>query len=101
EAKLDIGLHSDFWLKLGLDTVNARLIDSHTFLPRIPPVRGHIGLDIRHKGLSVRPELILAAAQNKIATTETSTAGYATASLAGSYTITRGHQLHMFSAELF
>ena len=101
EAKLDIGLQSDFWLKLGLDTVNAKLIESHTFLPRIPPVRGRIGFDMRYKALSVRPELILAAAQNKIFSTETSTAGYATVNLAGSYTITRGHQLHMISAELF
>lgn len=101
EAKFDVALHPNFWLKLGADTVNARLTDEHTFLPRIPPVRGRIGFDARHKGLSVRPELVLAYAQNKIFPTEERTAGYATVNLSGSYTVARAHQLHMFSAELF
>ena len=70
EARLDVGLHPNFWLKLGADAVNARLVDEHTFLPRIPPVRGRIGFDGRYKGLSVRPELVMAYAQNKIFPTE-------------------------------
>jgi iron complex outermembrane receptor protein len=101
EARLDVALHPKLWLKLSADTVNARLTGTHTFLPRIPPVKGRIGFDARYKGLSFRPELVLAYAQNKVFPTETTTAGYATVNLAGSYTIARAHIMHLFSAELF
>ena len=101
EARLDLGVHPNFWINLGADVVNARLKDSKTFLPRIPPVRGRIGFDARYKGLSFRPELVMAHAQNKIFPTETRTAGYATANLIGSYTVARQHQLHVFSVNLF
>jgi iron complex outermembrane receptor protein len=101
EAKLDVGVHPNFWINLGADAVNARLTSSNIFLPRIPPVRGRIGFDARYKGLSFRPELVMAYAQNKIFPTETPTAGYAAVNLIGSYTIARPHQLHMFAADLF
>lgn len=101
EAKLDLGLHPNLWLKLGVDTVNARLTSSRTFLPRIPPVRGRVGLDARYKGLSFRPELVMSYAQNKIFPTETPTAGFATVNLSAIYTIARSHYLHMFSAGVF
>jgi iron complex outermembrane recepter protein len=101
EAKLNIALHPNFWINLGADAVNARLTESKTFLPRIPPVRGRIGFDARHKGLSIRPELVMAYAQNKIFPTETRTAGYAYVNLIGSYTIARAHHMHVLGAELF
>jgi iron complex outermembrane receptor protein len=101
EAKVDFAIHPNFWINLGADSVNARLTDSKTFLPRIPPVRGRIGFDARYKGLSFRPELVMAYAQNKLFPTEERTAGYAVANLSGSYTIARSHHLHVFSAGLF
>jgi iron complex outermembrane receptor protein len=101
EARLDVGLHQNFWLNLGFDAVNEKLTESKTPLPRIPPMRGRIGLDIHYKGLNLRPELVLANAQNKLFPTETRTAGYATANFSGSYTVARAHTLHVFSAELF
>jgi iron complex outermembrane receptor protein len=101
EAKLDLGLHPNFWINLGADTVNARLKVSKTFLPRIPPLRGRVGFDARYKGLSFRPELVMAYAQNKTFPTESPTAGYTVVNLAGSYTIARPHHLHVFSANLF
>ena len=101
EARLDLGVHRNLWINLGADLVNARLFNAHTFLPRIPPLRGRIGVDGRYKGLSVRPELVMAYAQNKIFETETPTAGYAYVNLIGSYTIARSHHLHILSANLF
>jgi iron complex outermembrane receptor protein len=101
EAKLDLGLHRNFWINVGADTVNAKLRASKTFLPRIPPVRGRVGFDARYKGLSLRPELAMAYSQNKLAPTEERTAGYAVVNLLGSYTIARAHHLHVFSASLF
>jgi len=101
EARLDLGVHPNLWINLGVDMVNARLLDSKSFLPRIPPIRGRVGFDARHKGLSFRPELILASAQNKIFPTETPTAGYTAANLIASYTVARTHRLHIFSVNLF
>ncbi len=101
EGRLDVGLHQNLWLNLVVDGVRASLTKSDTPLPRIPPVRGRIGLDVRHKGLSVRPELVLASDQNRIFPTESGTAGYGVFNLGGSYTIVRQHNLHMISATLF
>jgi iron complex outermembrane receptor protein len=101
EARLDVGVHRNLWLKLGADTVNARLSNAGSFLPRIPPVRGRIGLDWRYRGLSVRPEVVLSGAQNKIFSTETSTAGYGVVNLIGAYTVSRSHQVHIFGVDFF
>lgn len=101
EAKLDVALHDYFWINLGMDAVNARLTATDTPLPRIPPVRGKLGFDARYKGLSFKPEVILAQSQKGVFTTETPTAGYAVVNLQGSYTLARAHQLHVFSVNLF
>ncbi|MBA3632516.1 MAG: TonB-dependent receptor [Acidobacteria bacterium] len=82
---------------LSLDTVRAKLVDNDINLPRIPPARARIGLDLRYKGLSVRPEAIFAGRQDKVFPLETPTAGYGIVNLAGSYTIGRQHYAHVFS----
>ncbi|HYE63938.1 MAG TPA: TonB-dependent receptor, partial [Pyrinomonadaceae bacterium] len=56
ELNLDLGLHRNLWVNLGLDTVDAQLKETGMPLPRIPPLRGRLGLDVRYKGLSLRPE---------------------------------------------
>ena len=48
------------WLNLGFDAVDAQLTQTRIPLPRIPPVRGRIGLDWNHSAFNVRPELLLA-----------------------------------------
>jgi len=73
----------------------------NTPLPRIPPVRGHLGLDYRYKNLSLRPEWVMANRQNRIFLIEKPTAGYAVFNLAGSYTVVRQHSMHILSASLF
>ena len=101
EAKLDVALHPNFWLNLGADTVQARLTSSGDFLPRILPVRGRVGLDARYKGLSFKPGLVMAGAQNKIFPTETSTAGYGVVNLIASYTLARAHSIHLFGVDFY
>ncbi|MFN3325231.1 MAG: TonB-dependent receptor [Bryobacteraceae bacterium] len=101
EGRLDVGLHNNLWLNLGFDSVRAELRANGTPLPRIPPVRGRVGFDARYRNLSLRPELIMANAQERIFLTETPTAGYVFANLRGSYTIPRQHFLHMFSVNVF
>ena len=79
------------------DVVRAELVNLDLNLPRIPPARGRVGLDLRYKDLSVRPEAVFAAAQKNVFPLETPTAGYGIVNVAGSYTIGRQHFAHIFS----
>ena len=82
---------------VSLDFVRARLVDDGLDLPRIPPARARVGLDLRYKNLRVRPEALFTADQNKIFPLETRTAGYGIVNVAGSYTIGRQHFAHIFT----
>ena len=101
ELKLDIGMHENVWLNLTMDTVNAELTATGASLPRIPPLRGKVGLDFRYAGLSVKPELIMAGRRGAVFNTETPTAGYTVANLAASYTIPKSHFSHHMSMNVF
>ena len=101
EARFDAALHPALWLNLGLDYVNAELTSDGTPLPRIPPLRGRVGLEFRHKGLLLNPELVMADHQDRIFPTETKTAGYAVFNLSGSYLFAQQHAAHIISFNFF
>lgn len=101
ELKASVALHRMLWLNLGFDAVRARLTEVKENLPRIPPVRGRIGVDLTHRGFSLRPELVLADRQSRVFETETETAGYVVPNLTASYSIARQHAVHVFTANLF
>jgi iron complex outermembrane receptor protein len=58
-------------------------------------------LDFNYKGLSVKPEAILARDQDALFSTETRTAGYAVFNVIASYSIPRQHYAHIFSVNAF
>jgi iron complex outermembrane receptor protein len=101
EANLDLGVHPNVWVHLGMDYVDAQLKQSNTPLPRIPPLRGRIGAEARWKGFALKLEVALAAAQHQIFRTETRTAGYTVFHLGGSYTLARQHFVQVFSVQAF
>jgi iron complex outermembrane receptor protein len=101
EAVFDVALHSNLWLNLGLDSVDARIKTTDMPLPRIPPLRGRAGVEFRWQGLSVKPEVEMARDQNSLAVFETRTPGYSVFNLKGSYSIVRQHATHMLSANFF
>lgn len=101
ELQFDFGLHANLWLLTGFDYVNARLLDSDTPLPRIPPLRGRLGLELRYKGFTITPEAIMAKDQNRIFPTETRTPGYTTFNVNASYTFTSQHLAHVFAVNGF
>ncbi len=101
EGRVSAGLHSNVWLHLGLDTVNAELFSPARPLPRIPPVRQRTGLDFRYRNLSVMPELVVANRQDRTYGVETPTAGYAVFNVKGLYSITQQHFLHLFGVNFF
>jgi iron complex outermembrane receptor protein len=101
EALLDIGLRSNLWLNLAVDTVNAKLTESNTPLPRIPPLRGRVGLDVLHGSFRLRPEIVMASSQDHVFATETRTPGYAVFQVDASYVLARAHTAHLFSVTAF
>jgi iron complex outermembrane receptor protein len=102
EARTEFNLYQPLWLTLGFDAVDANLtVNGRTNLPRIPPVRGRAGLNWFWRGLSIKPELIVANRQWQIAPNETETAGYAVVHLTAMYTITSKHLMHSFQATTF
>jgi iron complex outermembrane receptor protein len=82
---------------ISLDTVQAKLIDENINLPRIPPARAKAGIEFRFKDLSIRPEAVFAADQDKVFPLETRTPGYGIVNVGGSYTIGRKHHAHIFT----
>lgn len=101
ELGLDVALRRGLWLNLGLDAVDATLVATGTPLPRIPPVRGRVGLDFEYKGLRVNPYAIFAAEQDDLFPTETRTAGYSLFNLDATYTIAQTHFAHVFALSTF
>ena len=101
ELKLDVGMHENVWLNLTMDAVNAELTATGRSLPRIPPLRGKVGLDFHYAGLSVKPEIVMAAGRDTVFDTETPTAGYTVANLMASYTVPRPHFSHHLSINFF
>ncbi len=101
EANLDFELHPALWLRLGGDYVDAKDQETGTYLPRIPPLRGRVGLDFRAGRFRLSPELVAAAEQSRTFTNETTTPAYAVLNLKASYTVARTHLLHRFSVNVF
>jgi iron complex outermembrane recepter protein len=101
EARLDAAVRPDLWLNVSIDSVSARIRETNTPLPRIPPIRGRIGFDVRLNRLSMKPELVLARPQNSVFATETRTAGYAVTNLNSTYTIAGAHSVQIFYFTLF
>lgn len=101
EFSLDAGLTKELFANFGFDTVDAQLKETGTPLPRIPPMRGRIGLDYRVNGFSFRPEVVMVKDKNQIFPTETRTPGYALFNAIASYTLARPHYAHVFSLNGF
>ena len=100
ELSLDVALHKHVNLFTGADYVNAQLIDGRA-LPRIPPMRGRIGLDLHYGNLSIRPEFVAVSRQDRVFLDESPTAGYGTVNVTGNYTISKQHVAHIFSVNAF
>jgi len=101
EAMVDVGLTEDVRLLAGADYVRAELTATDESLPRIPPLRGRLGLDWHLAGLDVRPELVLVAEQDRTFGAETATDGHALVNLTASYTFLRGNRQHMLSLRFY
>ena len=85
DARGSVRLADRAWTTLGVGRVDARLKANDEPLPRIPPLRATLSLDVPWRGLTVSPELEFAAAQDRLFHGETETAGYSVVNLRASY----------------
>src|SRR3989442_8876074 len=86
EASVAAKVVSTLWLNGKVDYVRAELTELNKPLPRIPPLRGTLGLDWRYKAFSLRPDVILVNRQARVFDNETGTTGYGVFNLNASYT---------------
>lgn len=100
DASLDVDVNSWMTLFVNADTVRAKLRETGTRLPRITPAKLNFGAELRYKGLSLRPELQIAAKRSlgNVFPLETATDGYALVNINGSYTVLRGRAAHTLFA---
>jgi iron complex outermembrane receptor protein len=101
EARLDVAVHANVWIHAAIDAVSAKLRNLSTPLPRIPPLRGRVGVEVRRNGFMVRPEVVLVDRKDDIFPTETETAGYGLVHVDASYIVTGKHAMHVFGVNAF
>jgi iron complex outermembrane receptor protein len=91
-AEAELGGHAH--LEASVSVVRARLTATDEDLPRIPPVSGRVRLDVPWKGITISPEIVLAAGQQRVFRDGTTTEGYALLNVGATYFLVRGHATH-------
>ena len=97
DARGSFWLGGEVWATLGIGYVNATLTTTNEPLPRIPPLRATVSLDVPVGGLTITPELLFAARQDRVFRGETETGGYSVVNLDASYVWPRQHVAHVLS----
>ena len=97
DARGSFRLGGQAWATLGLGYVDAKLTATDEALPRIPPLRGTLSLDIPYRGFTVSPELMFAAKQDNVFRGETETDGFVVADIRASYVWPRQHTAHILT----
>ena len=97
DARSSVRLGGQAWATLGIGYVNAKLTSTKEAVPRIPPLRATLSVDIPYGAFTVSPELMFAARQDRVFRDETGTAGYAVLNLGASYIWPRQHIAHVLS----
>ena len=97
DAKSSVRLGGNAWATLGIGYVDAALTSTGEPLPRIPPLRGTVSLDIPYGGFTFSPQLEFAGQQANVFRDETETNGYSIVNLRASYVWPRQHTAHILS----
>ena len=97
DARGSVRLGGRVWATLGLGYVDATLTTTGEPLPRIPPLRGTLSLEVPVGRLSIKPELLFAGRQDRVFREETETGSYSVFSLDASYVWPRQHLAHVLS----
>ncbi len=97
DAKSSVRLGGNAWATLGIGYVDAALSTTGEPLPRIPPLRGTVSLDVPYGGFTFGPQLEFAGQQADVFRDETETNGYSIVNLRASYVWPRQHTAHILS----
>jgi len=97
DAKASARLGASVWANLGIGLVNAELTKTRQALPRIPPLRAQLSFNFTYRGLTVTPEWIVSAKQNKVDRYETTTNGYSLLNVKASYVWPMQHMAHILA----
>ena len=101
DARGSVRLGSKVWANLGIGLVNAELTTTNEALPRIPPLRGQLSVDLPYRGFTLTPELNFAARQNRVFRDETETDGYSVFNVRASYIWPARHMAHILSMSAY
>ena len=96
DADASVRVGDAAWVNVGVGFVDAELKTGEA-LPRIPPLRGRVSVDLPYRGVTVTPELLVAARQNQVFRGESDTSGYSVFNLKASYVLARSHVGHILS----
>ena len=97
DARSSVRLGGNTWATLGIGYVDATLTTTGEPLPRIPPLRGTLSLDVPYGGFTLSPQLEFAGQQADVFRDETETDGYSVVNLRASYVWPRQHTAHILS----
>jgi iron complex outermembrane receptor protein len=100
EAHADFQLTSRLFAEGGFDYVRGTLRSAEQPLPRIPPLRGRVGLRYQQNAFQAGGEFVAAAKQDRISGAETATDGYTLLKLFASYSFTSGTAVSTVTARL-
>ncbi len=96
DADASVRVGNATWVNVGVGFVDAEL-NTGEALPRIPPLRGRVSLDLPYRGFTLSPEVIIAAQQDQVFRDETETGGYSVFNMQASYVLARPHLAHIIS----
>jgi iron complex outermembrane receptor protein len=100
EAHLDGSITSTIGGEVGLDYVRGTLSDSGQPLPRIPPLRGRVGLRYQRNAFQAGGQVVIVAEQDRVFGEETPTDGYQLLRLFSSWSFQSGAALSTITARL-
>ena len=100
EAHVDLQVTSRLTAEAALDYVRGALGDGASPLPRMPPIRGRVGLRYQVNAFQVGGDLIATRSQQRVSSVETPTDGYELARLFGSYSFAQAGAVHTITVRL-
>jgi iron complex outermembrane receptor protein len=100
EAHVDLEITPVLVAELGLDYVRGTLTTDDSPLPRIPPLRGRIGLRYRAGAFQAGGELVVTGTQHRVSEVETPTDGYRLLRLFTSWSFQSGDAVSTITARL-
>ena len=97
DARGSVRLGGQAWATLGIGRVDATLTTTNEPLPRIPPLRGTLSLDVPYGRFTLSPQVTFAGRQGNVFRDETGTDGYSVVNLRASYVWPRQHTAHVLT----